>query len=232
VSLTAYTAGLTAQKIVAQCEALSHYPGLHLDAGTEAITAPAYVALNEILTSLYTRHDWPFLATAANVTISARENALPVDYWRQRFVDPLILIDGDQRKTLALMSPDDFFHQGLSSVSATGTPTRYTIDKNRSSFFVDCTPSQSFNAELHYYKLPTRLTAKEQVPMFPDSSMLVQLLSAWYYQQQDDSRYQQAKLEAAEAVMQVKASLYEDSDGADSLLDPRRFRTPNYDSWS
>jgi hypothetical protein len=231
VTLTAYTAGLSAAKIVAQCEALSHYPGLNLVSGSEVITAPAYVALNEILTSLYTRHEWPFLATAANVVIASRENSLPVDFWRARFSHPLVLIDGDQRKTLALMSPEDFFHQGLNAVTATGTPSRYTIDKNRSSYFVDCVPSESFNGELHYYKLPTRLTATTDVPMFPDSSLLVQLLSAWYYQQQDDTRYQMAKMEAAEAFAQVKASLYEDSDGQTTLLDPRVFRSPNYDCW-
>jgi hypothetical protein len=228
VTLTAYTAGLSAAKIVAQCEALTQYPGLNLVSGSESINAPAYIALNELLSSLYTRHEWPFLATASNVVISARENSLPTDFWRARFSHPLVLIDGDARHTLTLMSPEDFFHQGLNAVTATGTPSRYTIDKNRSSYFVDCVPSRTFNGELHYYKLPTRLTATTDVPMFPDSSLLVQLLGAWYYQQQDDQRYVTAKQEAAEAMAQVKASLYEDSDGASTLLDPRVFRTPHY----
>lgn len=232
MALNAYTAGLTAQKIVAQCEQTCGWPGLHLVSGSEVITAPAYVQLNEILTSLYTQHEWPFLATAANVVIASRENSLPVDYWRARFHEPLILIDGDDRRTLSLLEPAQFFHMGLASTTATGRPTRFTIDKNRSSFYVDCIPDRSYNAELHYYKYVARLTAITDVPMFPDSGLLIQLLCAWYYQRDDDqTRWQIAKAEGAESVARIKASLTEDSDGGNTLLDPRVFRSPDYDRW-
>lgn len=233
MALNAYTAGLTAQKIVAQCEQACGSPGLHLTSGgSEAITAPAYVQLNEILTSLYTQHEWPFLATASNIVIASRENSLPVDFWRSRFHDPLILIDGDTRYTLMLMEPAAFYHSGLASTSTTGKPTRFMIDKNRSSYFVDCIPDRSYNGELHYYKYVARLTAITDVPLFPDSQLLVQLLCAWYYQRDDDAgRWQIAKSENAEAVARIKASLTEESDGGNSLLDPRVFRVPDYDCW-
>lgn len=232
MALNAYTAGRTAAQIVAQAEQTCGHPGLHLVSGSEAITAPAYVQLNEILTSLYTQHEWPFLATAANVVISARENSLPTDYWRARFSDPLILIDGDSRYTLPLLDPSAFYHAGLSSTTATGKPTRFTIDKNRSSFFVDCIPDQSYNAELHYFKYIARLTAITDVPMFPDSALLIQLLCAWYYQRDDDpNRWQMAKAEGAEAIARIRASLTEDSDGGNDLLDPRVFKRADYDCW-
>jgi hypothetical protein len=232
VALNAYTAGRTAQQIVAQAEQTCGHPGLHQVSGTEGITAPAYVQLNEILTSLYTQHEWPFLASATNVVISARENSLPLDYWRARFVEPLVLIDGDSRITLMLLAPEAFYHSGLSSTTATGRPTRFTIDKQRSSFFVDCLPDRSYNAELHYYKYVARLTAITDVPLFPDSQQLIQMLCAWYYQRDNDpERWQIAKAENVEAIARIKASLTEDSDGGNDLLDPRTFRTPDYDAW-
>lgn len=225
MALNAYTAGRTAQQIVAQCEVTCGSPGLHLVSGSEGITAPAYVQLNEILTSLYTQHEWPFLASAANVAIASRENSLPTDYWRARFHDPLILINGDSRTTLALMTPEAFFHAGLNAVTATGTPTRFTIDKQRSSYYVDCIPDRTYNGELHYYKYVARLTAITDVPTFPDSQLLIQLLCAWYFQRDDDAeRWQIAKAENVEAVARIKASLSEDSDGDNTLLDPRVFR--------
>jgi hypothetical protein len=232
VALNAYTTGLTAQEIVAQCEQTCGSPGLHLVSGTEGITAPAYVQLNEILTSLYTQHEWPFLATASNPVLAARENALPSDYWRARFHDPLILLDGDSRYTLKLTDPSAWFHGGLEAATSTGRPTSFTIDKSRSSFFLDCIPDRTYNGELHYYRFVPRLTATSQVPMFPDSALLVQLLAAWYFQRDDDAgRWQLAKSETAEAIARIRASLSEDSDGENTLLDPRVFRTPPFDGW-
>lgn len=230
MGLDANEDGLTAAQIVQQAEALHDYPGKNLVSGSDNIAAAAYVALNEILTSLYTQRDWPFLASATNVTISARENALPTDYWRARFQDPLLLIDGDNRYVLRMMDPASFFQQGLHAVSATGTPTRATIDKKRGSFFVDCVPSRTFNAELHYFRYVARLTATSQVPVYPDSQHLVQLLNAWYAQQQNDpERYQMAKAEAAEAEARIRASLWESTDDDNTLLDPRVFRRVDYD---
>jgi hypothetical protein len=153
--------------IVAQCEQTCGSPGLHLVAGVEDINAPAYVQLNEILTSLYTQHEWPFLATASNPVLASRENALPSDYWRARFHDPLILLDGDSRYTLTLKDPSAWFHGGLEAATSTGRPTSFTIDKSRSSFFLDCIPDRTYNGELHYYRFVPRLTTKESVPMFP-----------------------------------------------------------------
>ena len=68
--------------------------------------------------------------------------------------------------------------------------------------------------------------------MFPDSALLVQLLAAWYFQRDDDAgRWQLAKSETAEAIARIRASLSEDSDGENTLLDPRVFRTPPFDGW-
>jgi hypothetical protein len=40
-----------------------------------------------------------------------------------------------------------------------------------------------------------------------------------------------AKSETAEAIARIRASLSEDSDGENTLLDPRVFRTPPFDGW-
>lgn len=231
--LNAYTAGLTAAQLTAQCEALSQYPGLNLyppsgaapASGAEFAATPAYVALNEILTGLYTQHEWPFLDSGGTVTIAARENALPSDFWRCRFENPLILLDGDARYILDHLDPESFFHGGVSSPSQTGRPSCFTIDKNRSSFYVDCTPDRSYVGELHYQKYLARLTTVTAVPMFPHPDVLVQKLLAWYYQQQDDTRWQAAQAEAQQMLLRVRASLYEDRDSAAAIpLDGRFFR--------
>ncbi len=232
MGLDAHEDGLTAAQIVAQCEALHDYPGKDLVSGSASINAPAYVALNQILKALYTQRDWPFLASATNVSIAARENSLPTDYWRARFTDPLILISGDRRIPLRMLDPATFFQRGLHSQSNTGTPSSATIDKKRGSFYVDCIPSQTFNAELHYFRYVAALTATSDVPVYPHSDHVVQLLNAWYAQQQNDSdRYQMAKAEAAEAEARIRASVWESTDDDNTLLDPRVFKVPRYDCY-
>ena len=221
--------GPTAAQIMAQVEAMHDYPGLNLVGGSVSASSLAFRQLNEILTNLYTARDWPFLASAANITVSARENALPTDYWRARFHDPLLLVIGSDRRALHMMDPASFFHAGLNAVSATGTPTRATIDKKRGNFFVDCIPSEAYNAELHYFRYVARLTATGDIPIYPDPSHVIQLLAAWYAQQQNDpERYQMAKAEATELEARIRASLWEDTDDSNQLLDPRTFRHPNY----
>src|SRR5690606_40890737 len=131
----------------------------NLVSGSESINAAAYVALNTILKALYTQRDWPFLASATNITIASRENSLPTDYWRARFHDPLILISGTERYPLRMLDPATFFHNGLAAQTATGMPSRATIDKKRGSFFVDCTPDRTYNAELHYFRYVAAPTA-------------------------------------------------------------------------
>ena len=225
MSLNAYTAGPTAAELVAQAEALAGHPGLHLVSGSESISAPAYVALNEILTGLYTQYEWPFLDTGANVTISARENSLPTDFWRCRFENPLMILDGDSRYILQQYDPATFFHAGLSSQVVTGRPSSFSIDKNRSSYFVDATPDKTYNGELHYQKYLARLTATTAVPMFPHPDLVIQKLLAWYYQHEDDSRWQAAKAEADNMLLRIRASAYEDRDSAAAIpLDGRIFR--------
>lgn len=222
MSLNAYTAGLTCAQIAAQCEALAGNPGLHLNPTTLVAPTtptlfaetPAYVALNEILTGLYTQYEWPFLDTAANITVASRENALPTDFWRCRFENPLMVLDGGSRYVLDQLDPATFFHAGLSTQSVTGRPTCFTIDKNRSSYFVDATPDKTYNGELHYTKYLARLTATTEVPMFPHPDLIVQKLLVWYYQHQDDNRWQAAAANVQDMMTRIRASAYEDRDSS------------------
>lgn len=232
MGLDAYEDGRTAAEIMAQCEAMHDYPGLNLVGGSVSTSSKAFIQLNEILTDVYTSRDWPFLASATNVVISARENSLPTDYWRARFHDPLVLIKGNERLALTMLDPASFFHGGLHAINATGEPKRATIDKKRGSFYVDCSPDRSYNAELHYFRYVARLTATSDVPLYPHHSHLIQLLNAWYAQQQNDpERYQMAKAEAGEQEARIRASLWESTDDDNTLLDPRLFRRPDYDCW-
>lgn len=225
MALNAYTAGLTAAQLMEQCEALANYPGLNLVGGVVSTSSQAFRALNEILTGLYTQYEWPFLDTGGTVAIAARENSLPPDFWRCRFENPLILLDGDSRYVLQQLDPETFFHAGVSAPSQTGRPSVFTIDKNRSSFYVDKTPDQSYVGELHYQKYIARLSATSAVPMFPHPDLLVQKLLAWYYQQQDDTRWQAAKAEADAMFLRIRASAYEDRDSSAAIpLDGRMFR--------
>lgn len=220
MALDAYTAGPSAQTIVAQVELIAGSPALNLNPSTKAAptssselnATAAYVWLNELLTELYTTREWPFLETAANLVIAARENALPTDFWRTRFPDPLIIIDGTQRRQLAQLSPEEFFSSNVTASPPTGPPNMFMIDKNRSSFFVNPIPDKSYNAELHYVKYIPRLTAITDVPLFPHSSYLIQAMLAKYYQHQNDDRYASAQAEAAQILQQITAQAFEERD--------------------
>lgn len=238
--LDAYTQGLTAQEIAEQCEALAGNPNLHLFAPTQLApvsptefkATPAYRQLRTLVAALYLEYEWPFLGTGGTVQVTARENALPLDFWRLRFPDPLVLLDGDNRYVLWHLDPQTWFHRSLQPTTQSGRPTSFSIDKARSSFYIDPVPNKSYQAELHYYRRPNfdsdaapdKLTAVADVVRFPHSDLLVQQLLVFYYQHQDDSRWMAAKQEAAEMLLRIRASSDDERDSPAAIpLDSQWF---------
>ena len=232
MALNAFTAGLTAAQIVTQVEAMAGHPNLHLDAsGTEAITNLAYRWLNELIVELNSAYEWPFNETGADITITARENNLPTDFYRLRFQEPLLIKAGDSRIPVLAVSADAFYH-AIAGEPTYGEPRIFTIDQYRATLFVNPIPSAAVQCELHYQRYIPRLSATSAVPSFPNSDLLIQKLLAKYAQHQKDwPTYQAAKAEAAEMLQRMRASVYGDGDSAMSQvpLDRGYFRAVVYD---
>lgn len=243
--LDAYSQGLTAQEIVEQCETLAGSPGYHLNPTTglapttpaEFKATPAYRQLRVVLNELYLQYEWPFLATGTNLAVAGRENTLPLDFWRVQFANPLILLDGSQRHMIHHLSPDQFFRH-MRQTSGSARPTYWTIDKSRSSFYVDPIPDKGYLCEFHYYRRPNfdaddapdKLTDPTDIVRMPHSELLIEKLMAWYYRVQDDARYPTAKQEAGEMLSRIRAASDDDRDAAAAIpLDPLIFSTPTYE---
>lgn len=246
MAMTAHTDGLTAEEICQQAEALAGHPNLHLHPSTGAAptseaeldATPAYIWLNELIQHKLMTGDWPFLETAATVNITARENDLPANYWRQRFDHGLFLLDGSSRYQLIRCTPEYWHSSVLAATSpGQGRPTHYFLDRARQSFYVDRVPDQSYQAEMHYQRTIGRITDKDQVPgrdpnnyaSLPYPWLLVNLLVEAYYKHQNDQRWQQQKIDNQQLVAEVRNSISEPFDTEPSIpLDSRMFLTPRY----
>lgn len=246
MALTAHTDGLTAEAICTQCENLAGRPNLHLHPTTGAAptteaeldATPAYIWLNEIIQHRLMTAEWPFLETAANITLAARETNLPTDYWRQRFDHDVYVLEGENRHRLRRYTPEAW-HSGIVAAPAPqARPYAFFIDKARQTIFVHPTPDQSYTAEMHYLRTIGRITARTQVPGLDPNSraslpypwLLVKMLLQQYMLHQNDSRVAIVAAEVQQMYTEVRASAYEPFDSSPAIpLDTATFPTPRYD---
>lgn len=226
MDLYIYSEGKNAQQITDACELLAGQPKLNLcpDTGqppansAELDITPAYAWLNDILQGNYVDQEWPFLDSAETVTMFAgsAEVALPCNFLRVQFDDALIILGAhNQRTPVRHVDPTAFWRGALSSSRA--MPTRFTIDRKRSVIILDPTPDKSYVCELHYRFFIPRLTAITDVPFFPHKDYLEKQLKVMYYEQQNDSRIDGARNEAANAYARIRVAAYDNRDAENQI---------------
>lgn len=198
--LAAFTQSLSAQSIVRAADREAGSPGLYLtDAGSEGLTAPAYVKLQAILDHEALTSDWPFTMDSVTIQITGRTTALPSDYWNAAFVECWWIhpTTGD-RDTVRLMDRREF-HDGIRpSNLMDGPPERACVVKNQGHAAGGSTPtgvimvdpvwSTHYLLELHYSPLSVPLAAITTKPWLPHSLYLIKRLVAELYSDQDDQR--------------------------------------------
>jgi len=156
--------------------------------GTE-LDAICDVRLNVILDELYENYTWEFLSKdpPATITFAAASQTwtLPADYLKFMV---LMLVRSDLNAANPSNSPlhkiDYTQYQMLSNPLQQGTPALVAINKTFTDVgapgavaYVYPVPDKTYTGRLSYYYKPNFDIADSAEPTFPDSAMLVELLT-------------------------------------------------------
>lgn len=239
--LAAFTTNnLTAQAIVRAADREAGNPGLYLtDAGSEAITAPAYVKLQAILDHEALTGDWSFRADATSLAVTAgtRTVSLPSDYWASRF-NTFWWIDATtgHRSPLRLYDREAFHDEILPSGDGHGTPYAVCVVKNQGAaeggsasgvLMLNPVNQSAGLVEVHYAPLADPLAAISEKPWLPHGLFLIKRLVAELLSDQDDQRAVIAFQVADRLKREIRQSAADPGQKAKRFpLSPDRFVPP------
>lgn len=239
-ALNVQTRARTAQQIVAAAEIRSGNPNRHLDpsSGSEALTAPAYVALQGILDTLEQSYDWPFTDDATTITISTRTTTLPLDFWRVTFASAFLTDpESGGRFPIPLIGHEEFHRQLTPSTHGTGQPVRLTVFKNlgyangvqapQGSIMADPVPNKPYYLELHYNPMRIPLAGITTIPWFPWSEYLTEALLVKIYFMEDDTRVAGAIAERDRLLAVIRQGMSDAGQRPAAIrLSSTHYRTP------
>lgn len=226
-----YTTGQTFKNIVDDCERLSNNPKLNLDPltglepGAGALkNALAYRWLLDILRSLYTLHDWPFLITAKTLTLpnGASSVSLPPEFMRTSGQELFFWIIASTGRTPIYQQNRELFFADFPTVATPGKPQFCYVDRISGSIFLKPFPDQTYLSEFHFQQLPRGAKANSDgvapdtindVPWFPHQDYLTQALLVRYYIDQDDTRAQAAEQMRLELWSKIRGSAWDQREG-------------------
>jgi hypothetical protein len=170
--------------------------------GNTGLAVDAGVLLSQLLYERYMETDWPFLFTAAAVTINGPTFPLPVDFLKPQDDRAFLLqtFDGGLTGGVVILEEDrETFDAFAAPGTARGMPQRWTADRNAGLGLVYPDPSGHVGAAtLRYKQMPTAETTPPPattpsandalVPIFPHHLFLVQDLFVLLLQAENDPR--------------------------------------------
>jgi hypothetical protein len=232
------SSNLTAQSIVRAADREAGDAGLYLNAaGSEDLTAHAYVKLQVILDQLALSGDWPFRHDALTIQVAGRSTGLPSDFWQATFsgvvwIDP----DSGNRQPIALVDARHFHEHIRPSTQTDGPPDRACIMKNMgaadggtpsATLLVDPVWSTTYLVELHYSPLAIPLAATSTKPWFPYAHYLIKALAVELLTLQDDARAIGVAQERDRLYREIRQSQGDPGQRATTIrVSGRTFRNP------
>lgn len=226
-----YTTGQSFKNIVDDCERLANNPGLNLDPTTKLEPtignlklAAGYRWLLDILRSLYTLHDWPFLITAKTLTLpsGAPSVSLPPEFMRTTGQELFFWIIASTGRTPIYQQDRERFFADFPTVATPGKPQFCYIERISGSIFLKPFPDQTYISEFHFQQLPrggkansdgNPLDSITDIPWFPHHDYLTQALLVKYYIDQDDPRAQAAEQQRMQLWGNLRGAAWDQREG-------------------
>jgi hypothetical protein len=215
MALAAFTQTLTAQKIVRAADQDAGSPGLYLDAGSEVLTAPAYVRLQALLDHEAQSGDYPFRNDRVSITVSGQITTLPSDFWRATFTEGRIQDPSGVWCPLRIMGEGDLHGILTTASQGTGMPTAAGVMLNRGAaqagtpqgrLIVEPSPDRAYTVELPYQPMALPLGTISSVPWFPYALYLIKMLAVELFVNQDDSRMVPVAMERDRLKREIQRS--------------------------
>lgn len=173
--------------------------------------------LNIILAKQASDFKWPHWhkqTSATALTPGTTAYSLPADFNRADTAYLYKLVNGVYTRGNQIRIYDSYRFDGVDYTSLTGVPNAAWIDTLNSQIVFNSAPSDSTNYyKLRYYKdAPSYSTSgadDSSTPDFPDQNFLIQELTKWCYEYQDDERFPQKAGESDQALKITKRNIYE-----------------------
>ena len=158
--------------------------------GNTAIKSDARQWLDQILFDLYTQFTWPFLLTSTTFSLTTRTFTLPSNFLRTPHdqAHQITAINGSTTRGTIFEVPRPDLETRPSDT--TGVPRIWTANLALGEGIVWPTPAsaQTVATQLLYYQLPAQLTSDTDVPTFPWSQYLVQMVYVRALEYERDQR--------------------------------------------